>query len=99
MGNNPSILAKLIQTLKKQFPIKDLGSFHQFLSIELAPAPSDLVLSQIQYILDVLTKAGLTDCKPAPPLFLLNLLHLFPLKLSIIPSFFGPWLVHCITSL
>ena len=43
--------------------MKDLGQLHHFLGVTVEPRPSDL-LHQRQYALDILERAGMTDCKP-----------------------------------
>jgi hypothetical protein len=42
----------------------DLGSLHHFLDIQVRRDSNGLVLSQHQYILDLLTRAGMSDCQP-----------------------------------
>ena len=44
--------------------MKDLGQLHHFLGITVEPRPSSLLLHQRQYALDILERAGMTDCKP-----------------------------------
>ena len=44
--------------------MKDLGQLHQFLGVTVEPRPSGLLLHQRQYALDILERAGMTDCKP-----------------------------------
>ena len=44
--------------------MKDLGPLHHFLGISFTRTPTSLHLSQKQYILDVLSRAGMYDCHP-----------------------------------
>ena len=44
--------------------MKDLGQLHHFLGVTVEPRPSGLLLHQRQYALDILKRAGMTDCKP-----------------------------------
>ena len=44
--------------------MKDLGQLHNFLGITVEPRPSGLLLHQRKYALDILERAGMTDCKP-----------------------------------
>ncbi|WVZ62691.1 hypothetical protein U9M48_012405 [Paspalum notatum var. saurae] len=46
------------------FPMKDLGSLQHFLGIAVTRTPSGMLLSQRQYALDLLERAGMTACKP-----------------------------------
>ena len=43
--------------------MKYLGQLHHFLGVTVEPRPSGL-LHQRQYALDILERAGMTDCKP-----------------------------------
>ena len=44
--------------------MKDLGTLHHFLGVTVEPHPAGLLLHQRQYTLDILERAGMTDCKP-----------------------------------
>ncbi|KAG2658410.1 hypothetical protein PVAP13_1KG223300 [Panicum virgatum] len=44
--------------------MKNLGQLHHFLSVTVEPHPSGILLHQRQYALDILERAGMTDCKP-----------------------------------
>lgn len=46
--------------------MKDLGTLHHFLGISVTRTTSGLHLSQRQYILDILSRAGMRDCHPVP---------------------------------
>ena len=50
--------------LKKQFDMKDLGDLRYFLGIEVIRTPEGIWLSHRQYVLDMLSKYGMADCKP-----------------------------------
>jgi len=55
----------LLQVLKKDFALKDLGDLHYFLGIEVERKPSgDLLLTQKKYAKDILARVGMTKCKP-----------------------------------
>ncbi|XP_028117849.1 uncharacterized protein LOC114315431 [Camellia sinensis] len=45
--------------------MKELGNLSYFLGITVATSGSTYVLSQTKYAQDVLTKAGMLDCKPS----------------------------------
>ena len=55
---------RLIQLLSSEFKLRDLGDVHYFLGIEVQPTAMGLMLRQQKYILDILTRAGMTSCKP-----------------------------------
>ena len=42
----------------------DLGPLHHFLGITVSRTSSTLFVSQRQYLLDLLSRAGMTDCQP-----------------------------------
>jgi hypothetical protein len=44
--------------------MKDLGALHHFLGVTVARRDTGLFLHQRQYSLDILERAGMTDCKP-----------------------------------
>jgi hypothetical protein len=64
MGSNSVVLHRLIQLLSSEFKLRDLGVVHYFLGIEIQPTAMGLMLRQHKYILDILTRAGMTSCKP-----------------------------------
>ena len=64
MGSNSTMLHHLIQLLNSEFKLRDLGVVHYFLGIEVRSTNMGLMLRQHKYILDILTRAGMTSCKP-----------------------------------
>lgn len=63
-GNNASFLSQLIEQLSSRFVMKDLGKLHYyFLGIEVTHTQHDLFLSQAKFATELLSKAGMTDCK------------------------------------
>jgi hypothetical protein len=57
------MLHRLIQLLSLKFKLRDLGAVHYFLGIEVQSTDMGLMLGQHKYILDILTRAGMTSCK------------------------------------
>ena len=49
--------------------MKDTKEFHYFLGIEVIWTPNDILISQQHYILNLLFKFGMIECKPmtTPP--------------------------------
>ena len=84
LSNNSTSIATLLHILAAVFPIKDMGSPHYFLGVELCHTSSGLQLSQRKYILDLLVKAKMDGIKPisTPMVTFLNLLkkHSDPFK-------------------
>ena len=64
-GNNQPAIDRIIDRLSSTFALKDLGQLHYFLGIEVVHDIKNLVLSQRKYILEILQRSGLSDCKPA----------------------------------
>ena len=44
--------------------MKDLGELHYFLGMQVQRSGDGMLLSQRQYMMDILDRAGMTDCKP-----------------------------------
>ncbi|XP_071681833.1 uncharacterized protein [Lolium perenne] len=64
-GNDDEEIQRLKKTLARIFEVKDLGSLHYFLGIEVAYGAQGIYLSQRKYVLDLLTETGMIGCKPA----------------------------------
>ena len=78
--------------------MKDLGQLHYFLGVTVEPRPSSLLLHQRRYALDILERAGMTDCKPCstPVDTQLKLLLIWVIRwLILLPT--GVWLALCST--
>ncbi|KAJ0742843.1 putative RNA-directed DNA polymerase [Helianthus annuus] len=63
-GNNQGAITSIVERLNSLFALTNMGQLHYFLGIEVIHHRSDLVLSQRTYVLDILQRAGLADCKP-----------------------------------
>ena len=64
-GNNSTLLCHLITLLNSEFKIRDIGSVHYFLGIEVTKTAMRLMLSQHKYTLDIIRRAGMVSCKAA----------------------------------
>ncbi|XP_058215495.1 uncharacterized mitochondrial protein AtMg00810-like [Rhododendron vialii] len=62
-GSDSSYITSLIHKLRQRFVMKDLGTLHYFMGIQITTSSSDIFLSQSKYATELLTKAGMTDCK------------------------------------
>lgn len=58
----------LLKDLQHEFVLKDLGDLHYFLGIEVNRSPDGLVLSQGRYAMDIISRAGMKNCKPVDTL-------------------------------
>ena len=57
-------LRRIISALQREFAMKDLGELHHFLGMHVQRCGDGLLLSQRQYMLDILDRAGMAECKP-----------------------------------
>ncbi|XP_015169205.1 uncharacterized mitochondrial protein AtMg00810-like [Solanum tuberosum] len=62
-GNHPNLVAQVINSLASRFSLKNLGELNYFLGIEVKRVPNGIILSQSQYILEILSDVDMTDCK------------------------------------
>jgi len=62
-ASSPGLLRRIISALQQEFAMKDLGALHHFLGMQVQRS-GDGLLSQRQYMLDILERAGMTECKP-----------------------------------
>jgi histone deacetylase 1/2 len=63
-GSSSSAIERLVATLSRSFPIKDLGRLEYFLGIEATYSSEGLILSQHKYALDLLHRANMEQCQP-----------------------------------
>ncbi|XP_058221119.1 uncharacterized mitochondrial protein AtMg00810-like [Rhododendron vialii] len=64
-GSDSPFLSQLVSLLGSKFVMKDLGSLHYFLGLEVTYFQHGLCLTQSKYVSEILTKAGMEDCKPS----------------------------------
>jgi histone deacetylase 1/2 len=62
-------ITALLRDLNKNFAIKDLGDLHFFLSIEVKKMHNGMILTHEKYATELLYRAGLRGCSPAPTPF------------------------------
>jgi hypothetical protein len=58
------LLRRFITSLQQEFSMKDLGKLHHFLGMQVQHTVAGLFLSQRQYMIDILDRAGMAECKP-----------------------------------
>ncbi|PKA64299.1 Retrovirus-related Pol polyprotein from transposon TNT 1-94 [Apostasia shenzhenica] len=63
-GNNPNEITTVIQSLSREFSVRDLGHAHYFLGIEVHPHSVGCLLSQSKYILGLLQRANMDGARP-----------------------------------
>uniref|UniRef100_A0A2N9F808 Uncharacterized protein n=1 Tax=Fagus sylvatica TaxID=28930 RepID=A0A2N9F808_FAGSY len=64
-SNTPSYLDHLIHQLNSVFDLKDLGSLHYFLGLQVTRTSNSLYIKQTKYASDLLKKHHMLECKPA----------------------------------
>lgn len=62
-GDDKTGISALQQYLSQHFKMKDLGSLSYFLGLEVSQDSEGYYLSQAKYASDLLSRAGITDCK------------------------------------
>jgi hypothetical protein len=62
-ASSTELLRRTISALQREFAIKDLGPLHHFLGITVERRLDGLFLHQRTYMLDILKRAVMVDCK------------------------------------
>jgi histone deacetylase 1/2 len=65
-SSSSEAVTALLNDLRKDFALKDLGDLHYFLGIEVKKVKNGILLSQRKYAQDILARVGMTNCKPLP---------------------------------
>jgi hypothetical protein len=63
-GNDEEGISELQRYLASEFEMKDLGELKYFLGIKVYNSKLGIFLSQRKYVLDLLAKTNMLDCKP-----------------------------------
>jgi hypothetical protein len=63
-ASTADLLQRTIVALQREFAMKDVGPLHHFLGITAERGSQGLFLHQRQYAIDILERAGMSDCKP-----------------------------------
>ena len=62
-SSHSSLFPSIIAALSQEFDLKDLGKLHHFLGLQISYLPSGLLVSQTNYIIELLDKVNLQDSK------------------------------------
>ena len=65
-GSFSRAVEALLKDLRMDFALKDFGSLHFFLGIEVKNVASGIILSQEKYVQEILQRMGMKTCKPSP---------------------------------
>ena len=63
-ASSAQLLRQVIVALQREFAMTDMGQLHHFLGISVTRSAKGMFLSQRQYTLDILERAGMSACKP-----------------------------------
>jgi hypothetical protein len=63
-ASSAGFLKHIIEALRREFAMMDMGQLHHFLGIFVTRSADSLFLSQRQYTQDILERAGMSACKP-----------------------------------
>ncbi|KAL6318642.1 hypothetical protein AAG906_000720 [Vitis piasezkii] len=92
-GDDIEEISLLQGQLASEFEMKNLGGLKYFLGIKVARSTQGIFLSQRKYVLDLLSKVGLLECKPVDTSILIYLSHTRPdiaYAMSVVSQF-----MHC----
>ena len=64
VGSDPSLVDTIIQQLDSKFSTKDLSVLSFFCGVEVLTTPTGLLLSQQNYVIDLLSKHNMLGSKP-----------------------------------
>jgi hypothetical protein len=62
-ASSVALLQQTISAIKQEFTMKDLGPLHHFFGVFVQHQAGGLFLTQRQFALDILERAGMVDCK------------------------------------
>jgi hypothetical protein len=65
-ASSTSLLQHIIASLRTEFAMKDMGPVSHFLGIHVQRSATGFKLSQTAYAVELLERAGMVNCKPAP---------------------------------
>ena len=68
IGNNSTLIYRLITLLSLEFKLRDSGNAHYFFGVEVTTTNMELMLSQHKYVLDILYHVGMSSYKPVDTL-------------------------------
>jgi hypothetical protein len=63
-GSSAHLLQHVIDQLRAEFAVKDMGDLHFFLGIDVKQTADEFYLSQERYAIDILERAGMSNCHP-----------------------------------
>jgi histone deacetylase 1/2 len=65
LSSSSQAIDRLVNGLRQEFAVKDLGPLHYFLGLEVDRNSQGLTITQHNYVVGLLHRAGMLKCKPA----------------------------------
>ena len=63
-ASSSTLLRRTIEALQREFSMKDLGKLHHFLGMRVQRSGDGMLLSQHQFMIEIVDRARMADCKP-----------------------------------
>jgi hypothetical protein len=63
-ASSTGLRQRIVSALQREFAMKDLRELHHFLGMHVQHCGDGLLLSQEQYMMEILDRAGMVECKP-----------------------------------
>jgi hypothetical protein len=73
LTGDEKLIVESKRKLATEFEIKDLGMMHYFLGLEVWQRPSDIFLNQGKYVVEIMKRFRMMDCKSMPTPMVMNL--------------------------
>lgn len=65
MSSSDSLVAVFKSNMMKKFEMSNMGLLHYFLSLKVKQGVDEIFISQRKYVVDLLKRVNLFNCKPA----------------------------------
>lgn len=73
LTGNGEIIQECKKTLAAEFDMKDLGLMHYYLGLEVWQEPNEIFLGQGKYVIELLKRFDMMECKPMTTPMITNL--------------------------
>jgi protein associated with RNAse G/E len=73
LTGDENLIIECKRNIAPEFEMKDLGMMHYFLGLEVWQKSNEIFLSQGKYVVEILKRFKMMDCKSMPTLMVMNL--------------------------
>jgi hypothetical protein len=73
LTGDENLITESKRKLATKFEMKDLGMMHYLLGLEVLQKPDDIFLCQGKYVVEIMNRFGMMDCKSMPTPMVMNL--------------------------